>query len=306
MTLQEFVQKGWADHGSDPEGVFARLPEGLELATEPAHLAQLANLALHVSAELGRWEDGIAFLDRLQSHPAFHRGAPEGLSVFRAKAVLYLAAGSIEEAERCQEECRAGSALPPASERIRVLATAAAAVAAQGRTPDSRTWFREALRLAAYGPDREDPASRALAVSGNNLACELEMRPSRTPEETALMIEAAEAGLRFWSVAGTWLETERAHYRLSNSLRIAGDAPGALEHAERCRAIVEENGGGAFERFYAEEALALARLHSGDREAAGRARDAAAAAMKEIEDLELSAMVRSSLEDLDRALGGSR
>lgn len=302
MSFDAFLSKGWNDHATDAEGVFARLPEGEGLVAEARHLAGLAGLAGHVAGEhLGRFDDGIAFLERLQTHATFDPTTPEGMAVIRTKAALHLAAGRRAEADRLEERCRAVPALPPASNRIRVLATAAAALAGRRRTAEAAALLDEALALAAYGPERNDPAARALAVTGNNLACELELRPARTPEEAALMVRAAETGLRFWSLTGTWLETERAHYRLSCSLRLAGDAKASLEHAERCRALVERNGGDAGEAFYAHEALALAHRAAGNDVAARRERDAAAACLPRIEDAGFRAMAEDALRGLDGA-----
>ncbi len=57
------------------------------------------------------------------------------------------------------------------------------------------------------------------------------------------MIAAAQAGRRFWALAGTWLETERAEYRLAMTWLQAGDATQARHHAQQCLAIVQANGG---------------------------------------------------------------
>src|SRR5438477_192569 len=80
---------------------------------------------------------------------------------------------------------------------------------------EARGLLDEALGLAAYGPTAKDPAARSLAVTGNNLASTLESTANRTPAQTALMVRAAEIGLRFWSLAGGPFETALAHYRLS-------------------------------------------------------------------------------------------
>ena len=62
------------------------------------------------------------------------------------------------------------------------------------------------------------------------------------------MIVAAEAALRYWKQAGTWLEEERAEYRLAKSLLIAGRAVDAVASARRCLAVCERHEAPAFER----------------------------------------------------------
>jgi len=84
-------------------------------------------------------------------------------------------------------------------------------------------------------------------------------------------VEAAEGGLAYWKRAGTWLEEERAEYRLAKSLLQAGRADDAVAAARRCLDVCERNDAPAFERFFAFAALAAAER------AAGRPAEAAAA-----------------------------
>ena len=49
----------------------------------------------------------------------------------------------------------------------------------QKRVEEAAQMFRQSLSLAG-GLDKQDAANRALAVTGNNLACELEERSLRT------------------------------------------------------------------------------------------------------------------------------
>lgn len=274
MNFDEFVSQGWQDHAEDAAGVFARLPEGVGMVAEVAHLPGLAGLVVHVAGEhLGRWDDGIALLDRLEALPVFDAATPQGKAVLRGKAVLHRCAGDSEAESRCAARAASGE-WPAASDRIRILAVAASAFLGRKQVARARADFDECVRLASYGPVRSDPAARALAVTGNNLACELENLPSRTDEETALMLRAAVVARDFWRIAGGWMEEERAEYRLAMSHVKAGDAKGALAHAQECLRIVEANGGDPGEAFFAREAIARARLAGHD--AAGAAAERAA------------------------------
>src|SRR5262245_45243734 len=228
-TLDEFVGKGWHEHADDAEGVWKRLPRGIDLTKEPKHLVALCGLAVHVSGEhLGRWDDGLAFLARLERHAAFDAKTPEGKAVLRGKAVLHHGAGRAADYARYEEASRvAGS--HPASNRVRVLGTVSSAYANLGRVAEAKAAMNEAVALAAYGPAKDDPAARSLAITGNNLAAALENTKKRTKEQDALMVLAAEVGLRFWSIAGGPVETARAHYRLSRSLAHAGDGARSTE-----------------------------------------------------------------------------
>src|SRR5581483_5972026 len=135
--------------------------------------------------------------------------------------------------ELCEEAARTGGDVPVASDKARVLAVAAAALAGQKRTKEAIRDWKLALELAQYGPKKTDPAARALAVTGNNLASALEEQADRTADERALMLEAAKAARRFWEIAGGWQEVERAEYRLCMSHLKAGEPSIALEHASK-------------------------------------------------------------------------
>jgi hypothetical protein len=239
----------------------------------------------HVFGEhLGRWRDGVDLLEAIG-----RREPTDAAAVARCVAAL--------------RHCERGEpvALDDPADRLRALATAASALCGQRRVGEAAEAFRAAVALA--GPDLPpgDPTARALAVTGNNLACALEERPDRTDLETDLMVEAARAARRFWAVAGGWLQVERAEYRLARSLAHAGRAAEAAEHARACLAICEAEGAGAFERFFGWEALAHAAHAAGDAAAARDARARAAACVADVPD-DLAGFCRDGLAGLDRTL----
>jgi hypothetical protein len=302
-TLEEFVDRGFEDHAADAAGVFERLPSGLPLADTPRRGFLLAHLATHVAGEhLGRWEGGLALLDRIVALPAFDAATGEGKGVRRLQAVLHLCAGRRGEAERLLALAQPGGALPPASARIRMLAVAAAALGFQRRSAEASAILDEAEALAAYGPGKDDPASRELAMTGNNLAATLEERADRTPAETALMLRAAALGRTWWAVAGDWRNVERAEYRLALGHLAAGKREEAVRHARECLRIVRENGSDAGEEFFALWAVARTLAGSGDAAGARRERDAAAARMASVEDGGFRSFCAEELAKLDGVL----
>jgi tetratricopeptide (TPR) repeat protein len=305
MTLEEFVSQGLADHADQTEAVFARLPEGVALVTAPEQIPSIAHLVAHVCGEhLGRWDDGIALLERLEQLPVYDATSPSGKAVQRQKAVLHRCAGRADEEARCFEAARSVD-VPEASDRIRVLAVASTALLFQKRLDEARRDFEECVRLAAYGPENPDPAARALAVTGHNIAVDLENRAELTDDERALMLRAAEVSRDFWNIAGGWMESERAEYRLAMSRLKAGDAAGALGHAENCLRIVEENGSDAGESFFAHEAIARARLASGDVDAARAERETMATLLPAVADESFRGFCAQELAKLDAALPGA-
>ena len=252
MDFDGLLDQAWTDHASDAADVAERLAEpGLDLLRQAADVAQLAHLAQHVHGQhLGRWAEGVAFQQRLAALPLLPAGDPTAQAVARYTAALQLAGGlaAIDIG---------------GSEGARRAALAAAALAAHD-PPRARTLLEHAAGIADTLPD-DDPAVRAVAVAGNNIAATLEEEPGYGEALRPLMIGAAETARAHWARAGTGLETERAEYRLARCWLRAGDPARALHHARLCLRIVHEIDGPALERFFGLEVLALAQRASGDR-----------------------------------------
>lgn len=284
-SLEATVQTGWQDHAKDAAGVLARLPGAIDLVKTPAHALSLAGLVVHVAGEhLGLWDEGIRLVERIRGLAL--GDDPAERSLCRSLAILHLCRG--DEASAARFLAAGRSEHPEASDRARVLATVASAFVGQRRIDEATAAFESALELAAYGPGPKDPAARALAVTGNNLAAELSERaasgPALTEAETELMLEAARCGRRFWEIAGGWREVERAEYRLALCHLAAGEATDALGHAHACLHGVREHGDEPLELFFAHEALARVKKALGQPTAEDRAACAAALARAEAGD----------------------
>jgi hypothetical protein len=123
---------------------------------------------------------------------------------------------------------------------------------------------------------------RALAVGGNNLAAALEEKKDRDDAETAGMIVAANGGLTYWKRAGTWLEEERAEYRLTRSLLQAGRPREAIASAQRCIDVCVRNAAPPIEIFFGCVVLALAQRASDDADAFAASRQQALALYEQV------------------------
>lgn len=302
-TSRDFVQQGWQDHAADAAGVMGRLPEGVLLVEVADEVAPLAALIVHVAGEhLGRWADGLGLLERLASRPACAPGSAAAEALARSRAVLHLCAGEHAACEAALQEGHPAE-LPEASTRARVLATAASALAGQKRLPEATAAFREAAALIEYGPTPEDPATRALAITGNNLACELEETPGRTPEQDALLELAARTARACWERCGTWVNVYLAEYRLAMTCLALGRPQEALAHARSALELCERHQGSPYDLLFAHEALARAHHAAGD--AAG-AQAAAAQAADCLEGVEEGSRghARETLDRLQTLLDG--
>jgi hypothetical protein len=268
MDFNTFIAKAWEDHADETRAVAQRLHEGISLATEPMHVVRLADLAQHVhGAHLGEWRAGIVFIERLSALPLVDAEGASGQALRRCLASLALAQGSSAALDGLSS-----------SDRVRVGATAAAHLAEHDATRGMGL-LQDALDLARRaGLDATDPMNRALAVAGNSLACTLEEKADRNADERELMILAAQTARHYWERAGTWLEVERAEYRLAMTWLQAGDLARARTHAQACLEIVAANQGAALERLFGWEALGRVERAAGNptghAQALARAREA--------------------------------
>ena len=262
MSFDVFMETAWNQHAEQTRIVAARLTDSLHLIDDGAQLGRYAALAVHVFGEhLGEWNRGIEVLQAMQRLPFAAAALPV---LNRHLAALTYAAGDAAALE----------ALGP-EDRIAALATAAAALTGRGDVERGLAAFRAALALAAGGLPDGSPAHRALAVAANNLATTLEARSDRSEAETQGMVEAAEAGLTCWRRAGSWLEVERAAYRLARSLLQAQRPAEALLSANQCAEICAHHDAPAFERFFAHAVQAMAHRAAGDGRAFETARQQA-------------------------------
>lgn len=290
MDFNTFIGKAWHDHATDPAAVAQRLGEGLALVADEPQFARLAELAHHVHGEhLGDWRTGIAFVERLAALPVHAPDGVSGQALRRCARSLALCEGlGGAEAEL--------DALSP-SDRIRVGAMAAANLAERD-TGRAQRLLQDALDQAERsGLGAADPMNRALAVTSNNLAGTLEHKTDRSPNERELMILAAQAARCYWERCGTWLETERAEYRLAMTWLQAGDPARAREHAQACLDIVAANGAVALERLFGWEALGHVEHAAGDMAAHAQALERARESYAELDEAD-QAWCAASLEAL--------
>ena len=247
MDFDAALGRAWNDHADDPQGVIARWPALQPLATDEPQIERLAALMHHVhGAHLGEWQRGAAALQALRALGAYRDDGPSGAALRRALASLAACAGETASAEALST-----------SDRIRVGAMVVENLAAQAPAR-AMGLLRDTLEAARRSglPDN-DPMHRAVAVAAHNVACALEEATGRSADERALMILAAQASRAHWAHAGTWLEIERAEYRLAMTWLQAGDLAQARQHAQACLDIVAANDGAALERLFGWEALGL-------------------------------------------------
>ncbi|MFO1303148.1 MAG: hypothetical protein U1F54_05410 [Burkholderiales bacterium] len=252
MTFDEMLEQAWNDHADNAAAVADRLVAAAPTIAHAEQLAPFARIVTHVYGEhLGECERGVSLLNSLRKLPAYADTPEVGGIVTRAVATLRFLGG----------DGNATTALA-VEDRVSALATAASALSARNEYRRALDAYADGVRLAPSLPARS-AAFRALAIGGNNLAVALENKPDRTTMEMAGMVAAARGALAFWRKAGTWLEEERALYRLARSLLAAGQPGEAVLCAQQCAQICEKNDAPAFERFFASAVLARALREDG-------------------------------------------
>ena len=264
MTFEQFIASAWDEHAEQPLQVAERLAAAIERVDDAARVEPFARLVVHVFGEhLGQWQRGIGLLEALRTASVSDAAPAANAALTRGIAVLRHAGGIGEAALEALD----------VEDRIRVLGTVSSALLAHDDVQRAIAAYADALALAAPGLPARSPALTALAVGGNNLAAALEEKRDRSPDETAAMVHAAQCGLQYWKQAGTWLEEERAEYRLARSWLQAGRHDEAQAAARRCIEVCVSHSAPPLELFFAHAVLALGLRAGG----AGAAADAARA-----------------------------
>jgi tetratricopeptide (TPR) repeat protein len=253
MDFVTYHSKAWQDHAAEASRVASDFPTGLGLAKTADDLTKMAGLVTHVAGEhLAKWQMGIDTLKGIRKHTAYSQDSELEKAIVRSIAALEVGSGQEVDHDTFSQ-----------SDLIRVLAVASSALSERD-TQRATSLLNQALDLAQRGLEQADPANRALAVTGNNLAAALEEKPNRTAQETELMIFAAHAGRKFWQIAGTWVEVMRAEYRLSMSYLKANRLQDAFLHVQTSIEFGQENGALPIDLFFGFEALALVERAKGN------------------------------------------
>lgn len=260
MQFDAWYDKAWDDHATHTATVAAAIAaDGLPLARTDADAAALLRLAHHVYGEhLGRWSEGRQLVFHIGTSDPAGPAAGVAMRVFDASLAL---AGGLEDPRG-----PLGT-----SERIRVSCYAAASLAERDTARAASLLREAALEFDTEALPHEDPACRAIAINGNNIAASLGEKLMRSDAERDLMLLGARIARDYWARAGTWLEVERAEYRLAISWLKAPDLAAARRHARKCLDLVREHDAPPLEWFFAWEATALVERALGNLVAQRRA-----------------------------------
>lgn len=287
--FDERLSQAWQRHAEHSRAVADELPQLVPLLQSDDDVRALAHLARHLFGEhLGAWTQGQQFLMTLQQAAGRREllvaGGAAETHIQRCSASLALARGA-RDMRRTMNE----------ADRLAVTIFAACDLGPHDGAR-ARHLFEEAMAAAAALPPAS-PLHRVLATNCNNIAGTLQELPQRSENQRRLMIEAAQAARHHWEHAGTWLEVERAEYRLAHCWLAAGNPEVARHHANECLRIVEENDGAALEWFFGYEPLVRAERELGNADAVREALANMERAFERLSDDD-KAWCRKSLEAL--------
>ena len=245
MDFQTYLNKSWSEHAKNPQAVADQFETQIKLLTKADDVLPFGRLISHVYIEhLCNCAKGKEVLIQLLN-----------LSLSKDSVIEKPLQRSIATMDYILGEQHDISQYSSA-DQVGILAASASGFAAAQNISKAQSTLQKAALLASTKLDEKDPAYKPLAMAGNNLASQLEEKDNRSAEDTSLMLYAAETARKFWEQAGTWLEVERAEYRLSQSHLAAGNIETAIRHAKFCLDICQENSADPMELFFATECFA--------------------------------------------------
>jgi tetratricopeptide (TPR) repeat protein len=242
MSFNDYLNNAWSIHAADPKKVANEFKSNFNLMNSDDDVMAISRLIVHVCGEhLGNWQQGIELLRKLKNNAPIK----DKNEMNRLMAILDLGNNPNISIEKFSQ-----------SDKTIIYSTTAAALASLGGLKNAAVLYHKACEINIVEINAEDPANHALAIASNSIACKLEDKKERTQKETELMITAATMARKYWEIAGSWKEVERAEYRLSKTFIEAADLDLAKNHAEKCLEIVIQNKSEPLEVFFAYEALA--------------------------------------------------
>lgn len=242
MMFKEYLENAWAAHATNPEKVAEEFKQNFSLMSSEEDVMAMSRLIVHVCGNhLGDWLKGIELLRKLKNNATIK----DAIEMNRYMGILNLGNNPNLTLDTFST-----------SDQVRIYASTAAALASLGGLKNADKLLKKAVESVGM-LTKEDPANKALAIAGNNIAQALEEKSARSESEIELMIFAAKLGRTYWEISGGWKEIERAEYRLASSFLKAGHFDLAFDHAQNCFNIVVENNSDPLELFFAYEILAL-------------------------------------------------
>ena len=242
MNFKEYISEAWSSHRTNPKKVADEFKQNFNLMETEEDVMSMTRLIVHVCGDhLGDWLRGIELLRKIKNNATIS----DSSEMNRYMAILNLGNNPNTAIENFSP-----------SDQARIYASTASALVTLGGLKNAEKFLKLAEEISSHLL-KDDPANQAVAIAANNIACALYDKTECSSSEIELMIFASTTARKYWEIAGTWKEIERAEYRLANTYLKAESFDKALIHARACLDIVSENKSEPIELFFAYEVLAL-------------------------------------------------
>lgn len=242
MKFSDYIHQAWSTHATDPKKTAEGFKTNFSLMETEDDVMKMSHLIVHVCGEhLGDWLLGLELLKKIKNNAKISDKA----MMNRYVAILELGNNPYFKIDHFSP-----------SDQASIYATTASALSNLGGMKNASKFLETSFTLLE-GLTPNDPANNKLAAAAHNIACALEEKHERSESEIELMLKAASISHASWKKVGTWLEIERAEYRLAMSQLKAQNYEAALIHALTCQKIIQENGSVPLENFFASEVLIL-------------------------------------------------
>ncbi len=240
--FKTFINDCWAKHETESEFVAKKLEDSQNVVTNENELASYVGIVVHtLGGHLGEWQRGIDLLESLKELKLENKDP-----IIRGQAILALGMND------CKNKYLD---MVTDDQMASVYSHAATELLNQDQNQKAKTFLDKALSLVPNDLDNTNSLAKSLAISTNNMACALEEKNELSLEDSELMILCATTARKYWEVAGSWVEVERAEYRLAMSHLKAKNFDKAYMHATQCLEICTKNKADEFELFFAHEVL---------------------------------------------------
>lgn len=272
MDFNDLINNGWARHDKQSAALAADLEANVALAADgPKAVAFLALSSHTIGFHMKDWPRARKLAETVVGGIEDSAAASPA---FGSLAIAQFMAG--DEAAALASECRAVELTDaePVAAMVRTRVLIASELVDAGRLAEGSRLYVAALNLAR-AQDEKLASDRAIAVTSNNLANNLLELATRTPEQDALMLAAAEAAREFWLKAGNWENEERAEYLLALVHNKLGKHDEALANAGRGLELIAANGEEVVDEAFLN--LAAAGAYKGKGDKAGYAKSLARA-----------------------------
>ena len=275
----------------EPLAAFGRLQELYNKSLTDMDVRLLGAFTANLGGSgLGRFDDGITFIETLLDHPALEAEGDTEHSLWRAIACL----------QRCaKREVPAAEAMAKgarnASERARVESLSAQMLAARGRAPEAMPMLEAALELIPECDEEETLVQIAQIAYGISALAEQNFKASQR-----LLTAASNVGFATQMSSSKWRNRHKSAYHRGNAHVMCGEPREALNQVQTMMKLEEEHQAEVLdlERFFTAILACRAQILRGQFRVATGAYEAATDFARRVDSEQDKKLCNQALDEL--------